>query len=83
MLWWLMQTQKLETIRMSNAKIAMVKTLQNQEIFKMIPQIKIKIFDGKILKIIKDILEIPLDGTDNSDGWSIVKPIEAIYIEFN
>ena len=78
-----MQTQKLETIRMSNAKIAMVKTLQNQEIFKMIPQIKIKIFDGKILKIIKDILEIPLDGTDNSDGWSIVKPIEAIYIEFN
>ena len=61
----------------------MVKTLQNQEIFKMIPPIKIKIFDGKILKIIKDILEIPLDGTDNSDGWSIVKPIEAIYIEFN
>ena len=37
----------------------------------------------KNLEIMKDILEIPLDGTDNNDGWSIVKPIEAIYIEFN
>ena len=68
---------------MSNAKIATVKILQNQEIFKMIAQIfKIKNFDGKILKIIKDILEIPLDGTANSDGWSIIKPMEAIYIKF-
>ena len=37
---------------------------------------------GKNLEIMKDILEIPLDGTANSDGWSIRKPIEAIYIKF-
>ena len=30
----------------------------------------------------KDIIEIPLDGTANSDGWSIIKPMEAVYITF-
>ena len=37
----------------------------------------------KIFKILKDIVEIRLDGTDNTDGWSIINPIEAIYIKFN
>ena len=37
----------------------------------------------KILKIMKDILEIPVDGTANIDGWSIIKPMEAIYIRFS
>ena len=34
------------------------------------------------LEIMKDILEIPLDGTANCDGWSIIQPMEAIYIKF-
>ena len=37
----------------------------------------------KNYKIIKDILEIPVDGTANTDGWSILKPMEAIYIRFS
>ena len=37
----------------------------------------------KILKIMKDILEIPVDGTANTDGWSILKPMEAIYIRLS
>ena len=37
----------------------------------------------QILKIIKDILEIPVDGTANTDGWSISKPMEAVYIHFS
>ena len=36
----------------------------------------------KIIKL-QDILEIPVDGTANTDGWSILKPIEAIYIRFS
>ena len=37
----------------------------------------------KNYKIIKDILEIPVDGTANTDGWSVLKPMEAIYIGFS
>jgi len=29
-----------------------------------------------------DIVEIPLDGTANNDGWSLFQPMEAIYIKF-
>ena len=47
---------------MSNAKIAMVKILQYQEIFKITSQI---IKYGNNYKITKDILEIPVDGTAN------------------
>ena len=64
---------------LSNAKIAMVKIHHNQEIFIITSYI---VAYRKIVEIMKDILEIPLDGTDNSDGWSILKPIEAIYIKF-
>ena len=57
----------------------MAKIHHNQEIF----IITSKSYNmGKNLEIMKDILEIPLDGTANSDGWSIIKPMEAIYIKF-
>ena len=58
----------------------MVKILQYQEIFKISSQI---IKYEKNYKITKDILEIPVDGTANTDGWSILKPMEAIYIRFS
>ena len=35
---------------------------------------------NRIMKFKKDILEIPLNGTASSDGWSLVQPLEAIYI---
>ena len=35
-----------------------------------------------LIEIGKDVLEIPLDGTKNKAGWSLVKPFEAIYITF-
>ena len=75
-----MDTPNLETTSMSNAKIAMVKILQYQEIFEITSSI---IRYEKILKIMTDILEIPVDGTANPDGWSILKPMEAIYICFS
>ena len=78
--WWLMEARNLETTSMSNAKIAMVKILQYQEIFEITSSI---IRYEKILKIMTDILEIPVDGTANTDGWSILKPMEAIYIRLS
>ena len=39
MLWWLTESLKMEMISMSNAKIAMVKILRNQEIFTMPSQV--------------------------------------------
>ena len=36
----------------------------------------------QIVKNMKDIIEIPLDGSANSDGWSLGNNMEAIYITF-
>ena len=57
----------------------MVEILHNQEILTTSKIIK---YFNQIIQVTKDIIEIPLDGKSNSDGWSLGKYMEAIYIVF-
>ena len=58
----------------------MAKIPHNQEISIIVFKIITALLSNKIYETKKDILEIPIDGSANKDGWSLVQPLEAVYI---
>ena len=60
----------------------MAKILQFQENFDNYFKNNKNSYSNKSVKIMKDLIEIPLGGSSNSDGWSLGNYLEAIYITF-